>query len=77
MKRFRKFMRQCPLAVCILCGWGVLAGGKYLPVLKQHIDQRQMQAELADVREDMINYGAYGGAMVANRAPELSLEKLT
>ena len=76
MKRFRRLMRQCPLAVCILGCWGILAAGKYLPLLKQQWEQEQAGPRPADAREGLEGYGAYGGAMAANRAPDLTLEEL-
>lgn len=75
MKKLRRVMRQCPLAVCILCGWGALAAGKYLPVLAQYV-QEEAQGKLEDAGEELTAYGAYGGAMAANRAPKLTLEEL-
>lgn len=75
MKRFRRLMRQCPLAVCILCGWVVMAAWKYLPELKERMEQTQTQTEVADA-ENLINSDVYGGAIGANRVPELALEEL-
>lgn len=76
MKRFKRMMRQCPLAVCILCGWAVVAMVRYVPVLKQQIGQTQTQRETADGGEELSRYSAFGGAMAEGRVPGLSLEEL-
>lgn len=76
MKKWKRAMRQCPLAICILCVWGVLAAGKYLPDLKQQAGQRREQENAQEVPEELTAYGAYGGALAANRAPELTREEL-
>lgn len=74
MKRLKRMMHQCPLGVCILCGWAVVAMVRYVPSLRQQIGQTQTEA--VDDREELSGYSAFGGAMAEGRVPGLSLEEL-
>ena len=76
MKKLKKIIVACPLMVCLLCSWGVVAGAKYLPQLSEKIDQTKQQEDaadwLTDETQELTANDAVGGTIGANRAPDLS-----
>lgn len=77
MSKLKKFIKNCPLAVCILCSWAVVATAEHLPLSAQ-----EKTAEETDVQEDegwidgetqeITAYDTLSGVIAANRAPDLS-----
>ena len=75
MKRLKKIIVACPLMVCLLCSWGVVAGAKYLPQLSENIDQTRQEGEgtwLTDETQELTVNDAVDGTIGADRAQELS-----
>ncbi len=60
MKRLKKIIAACPLLVCLLCSWGVVAGAKYLPQFSEKIDQTNQQED--ETQEMASNDAADGTA---------------
>lgn len=81
MKKIKKFVKSCPLAVCILCSWAIFAAAEHLP-----LSAKETPAEDADVQEDenrmdseteeLTAYDTLSGVTAANRAPDLSEQAL-
>ncbi len=76
MKKLKKIIVECPLMVCLLCSWGVVAGANYLPQLSEKIDQTKQQEDeadwLTDETQELTANDAVDGTIGANRAPDLS-----
>lgn len=80
MRKLRKIIKKCPLAVCILCSWAMLAAAEYLPSFVKEASGEQ--AEHTDDKrqdeafDDLETYDPLSGVMAANRPPELTKEEL-
>lgn len=84
MNKLKKFIKSCPLVVCILCSWGIVAAAEYLPLSADTSDAAQQSGEDTNDPIDWIGSGtqefkafdALGGVIAANRAPDLSEQAL-
>lgn len=45
MNKLKKFIKNCPLAVCILCSWGIVAAAEHLPLPVQEQSSEQSSAQ--------------------------------
>lgn len=80
MKKLRKIIRNCPLAVCILCSWAILAAAEYIPSFAKQASEEQAEnpddGQQDDALDDLETYDPLSGVMAANRPPELTVEEL-
>lgn len=75
MNRFKKFIKSCPLAVCILCSWAIVAAAEHLPLAAKEMSAEDVQEDedLMDSQtEELTAYDTLSGVIAANRAPDLS-----
>lgn len=80
-KQFRKIIKNCPLAVGILCSWAIFATTAYLP-----LSARENQTEEAGIQEndgwiseetqEITTNGLFSGVTAANRVPDLGTQTL-
>lgn len=81
MKKIKKFVKSCPLAVCILCSWGILAAVEHLP-----LSAGETPEDIAGVQEDenwmdgeigeITKHDTLSGVIAAERAPDVSEQAL-
>ena len=83
MKIVKNFLKNCPLAVCILCSWGIVAAAEYLPLSAKTSDPQQAEEHTLDPddwigseTQELKPFDALGGVIAANRAPDLSEQAL-
>lgn len=80
MMKLKKIIKNCPLAVCLLCSWAVLAAAEYLPSFAQETSEEPMEDEPCEWQDDELDdletYDPLSGVMAANRAPELTREEI-
>ena len=83
MKKIKNFLRNCPLAVCILCSWGIVAAAEYLPLSAKTSDPQQSEENTMDPgdwigseTQELKPFDGLGGVIAANRAPDLSEQAL-
>ena len=77
MKRLKRLIKACPLMICLLCSWGVVAGATYLPQMSEKINRMQGEKEssgdwITDETQELTANDAIDGTIGANRAPDLS-----
>lgn len=77
MKRLKKIIKACPLAVCLLCSWGVVAAAEHLPQVIQETDTSQEQEDttadwITDDTQELVSNDSIDGTIGSNRAPDLS-----
>ncbi len=77
MKRLKRLIKACPLMVCLLCSWGVVAGATYLPQMSEKINSIRGEKDpsgdwLTDETQELTANDAIDGTIGANRAPDLS-----
>lgn len=77
MKRLKRLIKACPLVVCLLCSWGIVAGATYLPQMSEKINRIHGENEpsgdwLTDETEELTANDAINGTIGANRAPDMS-----
>lgn len=75
MNRFKKFIKSCPLAVCILCSWAIVAAAEHLPLAAKEMSAEDVQEDedwMDSQTEELTAYDTLSGVIAANRAPDLS-----
>lgn len=82
MKKIKKFIKCCPLAVCILCSWGILAAVQYLPLAAKATPEDEIGMQEEDWLEkeywldsevgEVADHSTRSGVIAANRVPDLS-----
>ena len=82
MKKIKKFIKSCPLAVCILCSWGILAAVQYLPLAAKATPEDEIGMQEEDWLEkeywldsevgEVADHSTRSGVIAANRVPDLS-----
>lgn len=81
MKQLKKVIKNCPLAVCILCSWAIVATMEYLPLSAQENQAEQSDAQendewMSEEMPDITGDGISSGITAANRVPELGAQPL-
>lgn len=81
MKKLIRFIKNCPLAFCILCSWAILATAEHLPLTAEGIqtedaDTQESEGWLDTATEKLTVGDVLSGVIAANRAPELSGQAL-
>lgn len=76
-KRVKKFIKTCPLVVCILCSWAIVAAAEHLPMSlrempSQEMDSPEKESWINGETQEITAHGALGGVIASNRAPDLS-----
>ena len=73
-QKIKKFIKTCPLAVCILCSWVIVAAAENLPVTSQEISSQEADSQ---EKESWITaHDAPDGLIAANREPDLSEQSI-
>ena len=81
MKKIKKFIKNCPLAVCILCSWAIVTAAGYLPleareISSQETDSQENEGWINGETQEITANNALGGVIASNRAPDLSEQAL-
>lgn len=77
MKKIKKFVKNCPLAVSILCSWAIIAAVEHLPLQvretsPQDVSCQENDSWISGEKQEIIADDALSGVISANRAPDLS-----
>lgn len=77
MKKIKKFVKNCPLAVSILCSWAIIAAFEHLPIQAQETPaqdavRQEDNSWVSGETQEIIAGDALGGVISSNRAPDLS-----
>ena len=77
MNKWKKLVKNCPLVVCILCSWAIVAVAEHLPLAAKETPSETGDAQgdhgwTEDQTEILTANDILGGAIAANRAPDLS-----
>lgn len=76
-QKIKKFIKTCPLAVCILCSWAILSAAEHLPVSlremsSQESNSQEKESWINGETQEITAHGALGGVIASNREPDLS-----
>ena len=77
MSKLKRFIKSCPLAVCILCSWAIVAAAEHLPPDAKEIpagerDEQEDEGWIDGETQEITAYDTLSGVIAANRAPDLS-----
>lgn len=81
MKKLIRFIKNCPLAFCILCSWAFLVLAGQLPLIagETQTEEKGVQENegwLDTATEELTADDVFSGVIAANRVPELSEQAL-